>query len=247
MATSDLRAVLFDVDGTLVDSNDAHSEAWVRAFAEHDVHVDAKVVRRSIGMGGDKLMPQASGIDEGSVLGERIAARRRAIFTEELLPRLQPFPGAGALVAAVRARGVTTVAASSATREELTRLLEIAGVREAMDGQTSSDDAERSKPDPDIVTAALAVARSEPRQAVMIGDTPYDVEAGTRAGVAVIAFRSGGWSDDELEGALAIYDGPADLLQHLDDSPLFSRDGRQASREQVAQALRVQQVLEGDA
>lgn len=220
MTSSVLTTVLFDVDGTLVDSNDAHALAWVRAFAEHDVDVEFDAVRRLIGMGGDKLMPRVSGIEEDSARGVRIADRRKAIFLDELLPGIQALPEAGRLVQTLKARRLTTVTASSAKGEELTRLLDVAGAREAMDALTSSDDADQSKPDPDIVLAALARAHATPQQAVMIGDTPYDIEAATRAGVPVIAFRSGGWSDADLRGAVAIYDGPADLLANLESSPL---------------------------
>src|SRR5688572_24409924 len=189
---SSLVAILFDVDGTLVDSNDAHAHAWVAAFAEHGVTVDFAKVRRCIGMGGDKLMPAVSGIEEESAKGTAIADRRGEIFTERFLPHIKPFEGAADLVAAFKARGYTVVAASSAKREELTPLLEVAGADDLMDASTSSDDAENSKPDPDIVQAALKRAHASPSEAVMIGDTPYDVEAATRAGVSIIGFRCGG-------------------------------------------------------
>jgi HAD superfamily hydrolase (TIGR01509 family) len=215
-----LTAVLFDVDGTLVDSNDGHAHAWVLAFAEHRVEVDFGEVRRRIGMGGDKLMPEVSGIAEDSPQGSAIAARRKQIFRDRFLPTLRAFPDAGPLVAAIKARGLTVVAASSAKREELEPLLDIAGATALMDETTSSDDAESSKPDPDIVHAALDRARARASDALMIGDTPYDVVAARRAGVAVIAFRCGGWADADLDGAIAIYDGPWDLLARLDDSPL---------------------------
>ncbi len=214
------RAVLFDIDGTLVDSNDAHAHAWVEAFAEHGITVEYGQVRRRIGMGGDKLMPEVSGLTEDSPIGQRISKRRREIFTAKYLPRLKPFAGASELVAAVKDRGLTAVAASSAKKDELKKLLEIAGASSLMDDATSSDDAEESKPDPDIVHAALKQAKSEPSDAVMVGDTPYDIEAAQRAGVRVIAFRSGGWRDEDLAGAEAVYDGPADLLARLDESPL---------------------------
>lgn len=215
-----LRAVLFDVDGTLVDSNDAHADAWVKAFAEFGISVDPLRVRRCIGMGGDKLMPEVSGIDEESPEGKPIATRRSAIFKNEFLPNLKPFPGARDLVGAVRSRGYTTVAASSAQKSDLTALLEIAGADALMDETTSSDDAEESKPEPDIVQAALKRANVSPAEAVMIGDTPYDISAARRSGVRVIAFRSGGWLDPELVGAIEIYDGPWDLLARLDRSLL---------------------------
>ena len=211
-----LKAVLFDVDGTLVDSNDAHAHAWVKAFADSGVTVEFTRVRRCIGMGGDKLMPEVSGLEEDSPLGSKIAKRRGEIFTTEFLPKIQPFKNAGRLVAAQKHLGLTVVAASSAQKDELKALLRIAGADAVMDGATSSDDADESKPAPDIIQAALKRAGATPKEAIMIGDTPYDVEAARRAGVAMVAFRSGGWSDADLAGAIAIYDGPWDLLEQLD-------------------------------
>ena len=228
-----LTAVLFDVDGTLVDSNDAHARAWVKAFSEYGLTVDPAAVRRSIGMGGDKLMPAVSGVKEDSPLGKLIAKRRADIFKREQLPGLKPFEGARDLVAAVKNRGCAAVAASSAKEAELKPLLAIAGVDSLMDAKTSSDDADDSKPDPDIIVAALKRAHVDRSEAIMIGDTPYDIEAAQRAGLETIAFRSGGWSDDKLSGAIAIYDGPWDLLARFDESPLAlseARGGPKAAR-----------------
>jgi len=213
-----LKAVLFDVDGTLVDSNDAHAHAWVKAFAESSIEVDYARVRRCIGMGGDKLMPEVSGISEDSERGSRISERRGEIFKTEFLPHLRPFPDAAALVAAVKARGLVAVAASSASRDDLRALLKVAAADTLMDDATSSDDAEESKPEPDIVLAALKRARATPEEAVMIGDTPYDVAAAQKAGVRIIAFRCGGWNDADLNGAVAIYDGPWALVRELANS-----------------------------
>ena len=164
-------AALLDVDGTLVDSNDAHAHAWVKAFAEAGVRVEFARVRRSIGMGGDKLMPEVSGLTEDSPEGERIAIRRREIFTSEYLPSVKPFRDADTLVAGLRGRGLTVVAASSAKKDELKRLLAIAGAASLLDGATSSDDAEESKPDPDIVQAALGRAKVP---AAVCVDSPPD-------------------------------------------------------------------------
>jgi HAD superfamily hydrolase (TIGR01509 family) len=214
------KAVLFDVDGTLVDSNDAHADAWVKAFSKHGVVVDWGKVRRCIGMGGDKLMPEVSGLDEDSPQGSKIADARREIFKRDFLPRIKPLRDAAKLVAVVKALGYTAVAASSAQKAELTPLLAIAGADWLMDAKTSSDDAEESKPEPDIVLAALKRAKATAADAIMIGDTPYDVEAAGKAGVPIVGFRSGGWGDADLRGAMAIYDGPWDLLARIDDSPL---------------------------
>ena len=223
-----LKAVLFDVDGTLVDSNEAHTAAWVQAFSEFNIAVDPDKVRRCIGMGGDKLMPTVVGMTADSPLGSRVSERRGEIFTSEFLPHLKPFRDAGALVAAVKARGLTAVAASSAKKDELTGLLKVAGAESLMDATTSSDDAEESKPDPDIIIAALKRAGARAQEAVMIGDTPYDLEAASRAGVQMIAFRCGGWRDDHLRGAAEIYDGPWDLLARIDESLLGGLEGLRA-------------------
>ncbi|HYB96485.1 MAG TPA: HAD family hydrolase [Vicinamibacterales bacterium] len=213
-------AVLFDVDGTLVDSNDAHATAWIKAFNEFGIAVDPVLVRRCIGMGGDKLMPRVSGLQEESTVGAQIARRRGEIFRTQLLPGLKPFPGAEQLVEATVARGFRAVAASSASKKDLLPLLEIAGAKSLLDDWTSSDDADESKPSPDIVDAALARAKVPASAAVLIGDTPYDIAAGRSAGVRVIAFRCGGWLDPDLVGAIEIYAGPWELVQKLDRSLL---------------------------
>jgi HAD superfamily hydrolase (TIGR01509 family) len=220
LSSNAITTVLLDVDGTLVESNDAHAEAWVRAFAEHGIEVPYETVRAAIGMGGDQLMPHVSHLSEESEQGQQIAARRGEIFKRDYLPKVRPLRDADKLVAALKARGFTAVAASSAKRDELEPLLKIAGASTLLDDATSSSDAESSKPEPDIIQAALQRAGVSPHEAMMIGDTPYDIEAASRAGVRTIAFRSGGWSDDKLQGAVAIYDGPWDLLDQLDQSPL---------------------------
>lgn len=216
------KAILFDVDGTLVDSNDAHAHAWVTAFAEARIRVEFQKVRCAIGMGGDKLMPAVADIQADSPQGQRISERRSEIFKADYLPHLRPFRDAGALVSAIQARGLATVAASSAKRDELEALLKIADALSLLDDSASGDDAEESKPEPDIVHAALNKIGASAADALMIGDTPYDVEAAARAGVRTIAFRCGGWNDSELKAAIAIYDGPWDLLGRLDESPAAS-------------------------
>jgi len=220
------RAVLLDIDGTLIDSNDAHARSWVETFAEFGYDVPFEKVRPLIGKGGDKLLAETVGVEEESAEGKRLTKRRRERFLSDHLPTLRPFPKARALVERLRADGLTVVVATSANADELTPLLEQAEVADLVEAATSSSDAEHSKPDPDIVEAALDRAGHPARATVMLGDTPYDVEAAGRAGVGVIAFRCGGWwKDEDLAGALAIYDGPAELLAQLDRSPLAG-DGR---------------------
>lgn len=213
------RAAIFDVDGTLVDSNDAHAQAWVNALAGHGRRVEFARVRPLIGMGGDKLLPEVAGISVDSPEGRAIDANRREIFLRDFLPRLQPTRGAKQLLEWLKDEGLTLVVASSAQDSELQKLLRVAGAEKFIESTTSSDDAERSKPDPDIVRAAIDRTGHPPAEVVMIGDTRYDIEAARRAGIDIIALRSGGSTDRDLDGAVAVYSDPADLLEHYDFSP----------------------------
>ena len=184
--------------------------------------MDFDAVRRSIGMGGDKLMPAVSGIDESSPRGARISERRGEIFTTTYLPALRAFPGTRELIERFLKDGYVLAVASSAAKDELQPLLEKAGVADLVRRRTSADDAEKSKPDPDIIQAALEEASVEPSEAVMLGDTPYDVEAATRAGVAIVALECGGWKREDLKGAVAVYRDVVELLAKYDDSPFRS-------------------------
>jgi len=215
-------AVILDVDGTLVDSNDAHARAWVDAFREHGIAVPFEKVRRAIGMGGDKLMPAVAGIEEDSGIGARIGRRRSEIFKSTYLPSVRPFPRVRELLERFRADDLTLVVASSAKEDELKGLLEAAGAAGLIASRTSSDDADRSKPDPDIVNAALRQARCERTRAIMLGDTPYDAEAASRARIEFVGLECGGWARRHLAGAAQVYASPADLLDLYEQS-IFAR------------------------
>lgn len=220
-----MKGVLLDADGTLIDSNDAHARSWVQAFREFGYDIPFDEVRPLIGMGGDKLLPRLTGLDHESAPARRLSERRAELFREVYLPGLHAFPGAGELVDRMRADGLRVVVATSAREEELNALLRHVGLESLIRKSTSSDDADRSKPDPDIVQAALDEGGLEPGEAAMIGDTPYDMEAAQRAGVLPIAVRCGGWDDRALSQAAAIYDDPADLLRRYETSPLRRSSG----------------------
>ena len=213
-----LKGVIFDIDGTLVDSNDAHAESWVDTFAEAGYDVPFAVVRPLIGMGADKLLPKAIGANSESEIGKKLVARRAEMFRQKYLPRLRPLKGSRELVQRVKADGLKPIVATSAKDKQLKGLLEAADVGDLMEEKATASDAKRSKPDPDIVHAVIEESEIPPTQLVMIGDTPYDIEAAARAKVRTIAFRSGGWKDEDLKGAAEIYDGPADLVAHYDSS-----------------------------
>jgi len=213
-------AVLLDIDGTLVDSNDAHARAWTDTLAQFGHDVPFARVRALIGEGGDKLLIQVAGIDKDSPEGRHIEKVRGDRFLCGYLPHLKPLPMARELLARMREDGFTLVAATSAKKSEMDALLEICGANDLVHAATSSDDADRSKPDPDIIQAALVKAKATPTTALMLGDTPYDIDAAGRAGVDALAVRSGGWGTEALDGAIAIYDDVADLLARYTDSPL---------------------------
>jgi len=213
-----VRAVLLDIDGTLIDSNDAHAHAWLDALRGHGKNVPFDVLRSKIGMGSDKLLQAVCGIDADSLEGQSIVDRRMALFRAHYLPELGPLPGARALVDRLKSRGLLVAAVTSANGGELADLLREAAVADLLELKVTSDDADRSKPDPDLVEIALDRLGVDANEAVMIGDTPYDIAAARRAGVACIAFRSGGWSDADLGGAIALYDQPADLVAHFQES-----------------------------
>lgn len=215
-----VKAVLLDVDGTLIDSNDAHARAWVEVGEELGYDIEFGHVRRLIGMGGDRVLPQLTGLEEESAEGSRVLDRRGEIFRERYLPRLRAFPGARELLERLRADGKTLVVATSAGAEDLKALLQQAGIEDLIEDSTNSDEAESSKPAPDIVESALAKSGVTAADAVMLGDTPYDVKAARRAGVRVVALRCGGWRDADLRGAAEIHEDPAELLVHYGRSLL---------------------------
>ena len=219
-----IRAVILDIDGTLIVSNEAHARAFVDAATElGDYRVPpVEEVLRLIGMGGDKLIPRVFGVEQEEKRGRKLDERKGEIFRERYLPGLQPAPGARALLERLRDDGYSLVVATSASEEDLDGLLSRAGVKDLIEETTSAGEVDNSKPDPDIVEAAVERAGVRSDEAIMLGDTPYDVEAATRAGVRIIGVRSGGWREGDLRGAIAVYADTAELLARYDETP-FSR------------------------
>jgi HAD superfamily hydrolase (TIGR01509 family) len=213
-------AVILDIDGTLLFSNDEHAQAFVDAAQALRLPADFNTVRRLIGKGGDKLIPEAFGVSIDSEIGKKLDTSKGEIFRARYLPHLRPTPGARELLSRLRDDRANLIVATSANKEDVDLLLDRAGVRDLVHEIVSSDDVEASKPDPDIVQAAVEKSGEPAGRVVMLGDTPYDVEAALRAGIRIIGVRCGGWADDLLKGAAAVYADPADVLAHYEESPL---------------------------
>jgi HAD superfamily hydrolase (TIGR01509 family) len=218
-----IHGVILDVDGTLIDSNDALASSWVDSLAQNGFHVPFEKIRPLIGMGGDKLLPKVIGVSKDSELGKRIDNTRGDIFMQQYFPQIKPFPGAKELIKRMRESGLKVTVASSAPKDQLEKSLELVGAADLIEEETSSKDVSKSKPSSQPVKETLQRAGLPPDEVVMIGDTPYDIESAKKVGVSSIAFRSGGWKDPDLAGAIAIYDGPEDILEHYDNSPLANK------------------------
>jgi HAD superfamily hydrolase (TIGR01509 family) len=215
-------AALFDLDGTLINSNEAHVAAWVAVFTRKGYDVSAEAIRGQIGKGGDLLVPALlPGVAGDEV--DRLSDAHGEVFKAQSLKAMRPFPGAHELVARARAAGLKAAIASSASQGELDHYLDLLGIRDLVDAGTVSDDVETTKPAPDIFSVALERLGVSPADAVAIGDSPFDVQSAGRAGVPTVALLSGGFPADALADAAAIYRDPADLLANWDGSPLAKR------------------------
>jgi HAD superfamily hydrolase (TIGR01509 family) len=218
-----VKAVIFDIDGTLVDSVDLHAEAWQAAFRHFGYDLPFERIRSQIGKGGDQLMPALLPKPEVERRGEEIEQYRLDLFRREYLPRVKAFPCVRELFERIKADGKLIALASSAKGQELAHYKRVAQIEDLVDVETSSDDAKQSKPHPDIFQAALdRLGGLDPADAIVVGDTPYDAQAAAKAGLRTIGLRCGGWPEEELRtaGCIAIDRDPADLLQQYDQSPL---------------------------
>ncbi len=218
-----VQAVVFDIDGTLVDSVDLHAEAWRAAFEKFGKTVAFADIRGQIGKGADQLLPVFFSPEEFAQFGKELEDYRSELYKKEYLPRVKAFPKVRELFERIRQDGKRIVLASSAKGDELNTYKRIARIDDLTEAETSSDDAEKSKPHPDIFDAALAelgdVARD---RVVVVGDTPYDAQAAAKADLHTIGLLSGGWNENDLRGAgcISIYRDPADLLARYEESPI---------------------------
>jgi HAD superfamily hydrolase (TIGR01509 family) len=213
------KAAILDIDGTLVDTNYHHAIAWYRAFRQNGVKLPIWRIHRAMGMGGDQLVAYLCGDEVDEEKGDDIRAAEKPLYMA-FIEEIEPFDGARAFVQELARRDLQVVLASSAKADEVDHYLDLLDARDLADEWTTSADVETTKPAPDLVLAALEKAGT--KDAVMVGDTPWDIEAARKAGVDTIAVLTGGFSDDELReaGAVAVFTSIAELRERIGETPL---------------------------
>ena len=212
-------AAILDVDGTLVDTNYQHAIAWYQAFRQYDCHLPIWRIHRHIGMGGDQLVEALAGKDFDEEHGDDVRAAEKALYLAAI-PTVEPLGESRELIEDLKDQGRKVVLASSAKADEIEHYLDLLDARELADDWTTSADVEETKPEPDLVIAALDKLGT--KDAVMVGDTPWDVEAAKKAGIETVCILTGGFSRDELEeaGAVAVFESVAELRKRIGDTPL---------------------------
>ena len=217
-----IKALLCDIDGTLVQSNWLHAEAWQVAFAAMDLHIELEDARRQIGKGGDELVPYFVPWWKELHVESPLKAYRKFIFQTDFLHRVEPLPRAREFLLRLKEAGIRLSLATSASKEDLKVYKKIAQMEDLIEEESSADDADRSKPHPDIFQATLDRLKLKPADCLALGDTPYDAEAAGKAGIWTIGVESGGWSRKELlaAGCVEAYHDVADLLEHFEQSAL---------------------------
>lgn len=221
-----VKAVLCDIDGTLVESNWLHAEAWRRAFAEMGIALELEAVRRQIGKGGEELIPVFVPWWKRDAVEEPLKAYREWIFREDFLPQVRPFAGVREFAEELKRKGIRFALASSAKKRELEDYERIMRVEDLVDVATSADDVDRAKPHPDVFSAALGKLGLKATECIAVGDTPYDAEAAGKAGLRTIGVETGGWTREELvaAGCVEVYANVTELLERIEESAIV-REG----------------------
>ena len=221
-----VKALLCDIDGTLVDSNWLHASAWRDAFAAIGIHVDVGTIRRQIGKGGSELIPVFVPWWKRTAVEQPLKDFRKFIFQHDYMPQVPALPGARDLLVRAKSAGIEIALATSADGDELEGYKRLVGMDDLVDAETTASDTERAKPHPDIFTATLKKLGRPARECIALGDTPYDAEAAGLAGLRTLGVTTGGWSRDQLleAGCVEVYESVAELLAHFDESALM-REG----------------------
>lgn len=219
-------AVIFDIDGTLIDSVDAHAEAWVTAFRQFGYTVEFEQMKQKIGKGGEFVIEDVLSPEEVETEGEKIHNFRSQYYHDNFLKKVKPFPNVPELFQRVRDDGLPIVLATSAQPESAEYYIDLLGVEDFIQGSTTTGDVEKAKPNPDVFEAALAKLEGiSADQVIVVGDSPYDAEAAAKASLKTVGVLSGGFSEEQLKsaGCIAVYKDVADLLSQYTDSPLCSK------------------------
>ena len=211
-----LQAILFDIDGTLLDSNDTHTDAWLEAFEHFGKKIPRDVMRHQIGKGGDLLVPDLLTAREMRTFGEKLQKYRGEIYKKKYMKSVRPFPSSKGCLEALHERGIKIALASSANEDEVEYYTELLGVGDLLEGTTSTKDAKFSKPSPEIFEAALEKVGSDPEYTAVVGDTPYDILAAHRIALPVVAVRCGGFEDELLAKAEFLFDDVEELVRKID-------------------------------
>jgi HAD superfamily hydrolase (TIGR01549 family) len=219
-----LQAVLLDIDGTLIDSNDMHAKCWVEAFAHFGKDVPWDVIRAQIGKGGDLLVPDTLNAREMRDIGEPLKEYRGELWKREYMKSVRPFPGAVEAMRGIADRGVKIAFASSSNPDEVEYYVELLGVEDLLEVTTSKEDAQFSKPSPEIFQAALERVKSDPARTLVVGDTPYDILAAHRIPVPIAAVLCGGFPRESLAKAEFLFDDLAALTKELDRVDEYFRE-----------------------
>ena len=217
------QTAIFDIDGTLLNSVDFHAEAWRQAFLHFGRDIPFADLRSQIGKGGDQLLPVFLSEREVALVGKVIEKTRGDLFKRDFLPRVKPFLGVRPLFERIRHDGIKIALASSSKQDEVAHYAKLLDIEDLIEAGTSTDDAKKSKPHPDIFEAALEkLGNPSAKKCVVLGDTPYDAEAAQKAGIKTIGVLCGGFPEEDLKkaGAVAIFRDPEDLLRRYDESPL---------------------------
>jgi HAD superfamily hydrolase (TIGR01509 family) len=220
---ANIEAIIFDLDGTIVDSNDFHVEAWDRAFRHFGKHFPREALRKQIGKGSDQYLPEFLTPDELKTIGKQLDEYRSALFRKEFLPKVKPFPKVRELFQRIKREGKRIALATSSHKDEVNTYTGIAQIEDLVDCLTTSDDAEESKPAPDVFEVALGQLKEPANATIAVGDTRFDVEAANQIGLKTMGLLCGRAADEETfrkAGAIAVYKDPEDLLANYDTSPL---------------------------
>lgn len=220
-----LKAIIFDVDGTLVDSNDLHARAWQDAFAHFGKELSIERIRTHIGKGGDLLVPDLLNAREMQKFSEALKEYRKKLFRDEYLEQVQPFDGVRDVLEELKERGFALFLASSADPDEVEHFIGLVGIEDLIEGSTSAEDAEFSKPSPEIFDAAREKLGTAAESTLIVGDTPYDVLASHRASIAIAAVLSGGFDRDTLDKAEFIFDDLSHLLRRFQEIDTYFAAG----------------------